>query len=81
MCSINYLYLVTFEYTKNIQNAFTNLYFYCSSRLREGAAQVRWYEVLPPMGMLRGGTPAPAFTAPMNPQSNKFHWFLEIYFR
>jgi len=46
-----------------------------------GAAQVRLGEVLPSLGILRGGMPAPAFTSQMRPQRNTFHWFLEICFR
>ena len=48
---------------------------YRSSRLwrGRGAAQFRRDEVLPSMGILRGGIPAPAFTSPMRPQRDTFH--------
>jgi len=72
MCSIKYLYLVIFEYKINIQKAFENFYCYGSSHLLEEAAQIRRYEVVLPMGILRRRIPAPAFTSPMNPQINKF---------
>jgi len=43
--------------------------------LRGGAAHVWRDEVLPLMGILRGGIPAPAFSSPMRPQRNTFHLF------
>jgi hypothetical protein len=54
---------------------------YLSSRLLGGgAAGVRRDEVLPPMGILRGGIPAPVLTSPLHHQRNTFHLFLVIYF-
>jgi len=38
-----------------------------------GAAEVRRDEVLPSMGILREGIPAPEFTSPMRPKRNKMH--------
>ena len=45
---------------------------YRSSRLwrGRGAAQFRRDEVLPSVGILRGGILAPVFTAPVSPQRN-----------